>query len=57
MYVLQSGLGVVVATICDIEAEYGWYYEACTKCAGRVTVVAGRMFCGRCKQTRNAIPR
>ncbi|XP_024633955.1 uncharacterized protein [Medicago truncatula] len=53
----DSCVAVVVATICDIEAEHWWYYEACTKCAGRVTIVAGRMFCGRCNQSRNAVQR
>ncbi|KEH29259.1 replication factor-A carboxy-terminal domain protein [Medicago truncatula] len=48
---------IVFASICGIEPEYGWYYDACTKCAGRITIVAGRMFCPRCKQSRNAVPR
>lgn len=49
--------GVVLATICGIESEYSWYYEACTKCAGRVNIIAGRMYCPKCKQGRNAVPR
>lgn len=49
--------GVVLATICGIEGEFGWYYEACTKCAARVKIIAGSMFCPRCNQGRNVVPR
>ncbi|KEH33752.1 DUF223 domain protein [Medicago truncatula] len=47
---------IVLASIIDIEAEYSWYYDACTKCAGRIKIIAGRMFCPRCNQSRNAVP-
>jgi len=50
-------MGTVLATICGLETEYNWYYQACNKCAGRIKLIAGRMFCERCKQSRNAIPR
>lgn len=49
-------IGVVLATICGIEYEYNWFYQACTKCAGRIKVIVGRMFCGRCNQSRNVFP-
>jgi hypothetical protein len=48
---------IVLASIIGIEAEYSWYYDACTKCAGRIKIIAGKMFCSRCKQSRNAVPR
>lgn len=49
--------GIILATICGIESEYNWYYQACTKCAGRVRTVAGRQYCGKCNTRRNAVPR
>lgn len=48
---------IVLATICGIESEYGWYYDSCTKCAARVKIVAGTMYYLRCKQGRNVVPR
>jgi len=48
---------IVLAKICGIESEYGWYYDSCTKCAARVKIVAGKMYCSRCKQGRNVVPR
>lgn len=49
--------GIVLASICGIEHEYNWYYKACAKCAARIKVISGRMFCGRCNQCKNAVPR
>lgn len=48
---------IVFASICGIEPEYNWYYDACTKCAARIKIIAGRMFCARCNQSRNVVPR
>lgn len=49
-------IGIVLATICGIESECSWYYQVCTKCAGRIKLIAGRFFCPRCNQSRNAVP-
>lgn len=48
---------IILASICGIEPEYGWYYDACTKCAGRIKIISGRMFCPKCNQSRNVVPR
>lgn len=53
----DQGCRVVHATIIGIESEYSWYYQACTKCAGRVKSVAGRLFYPKCNTGRNAVPR
>jgi hypothetical protein len=53
----QQCQGIVLATICGIESEYSWYYQACTKCAGRVRTIASRLYCGKCNTGRNAVPR
>lgn len=49
-FFIQQCQGIVLATICGIESEYNWYYQACTKCAGRVKTVAGRLYCGTTKK-------
>jgi hypothetical protein len=40
----------VLGTICGIESENGWYYEACSKCAASVKNVAGSTVQGVSKE-------
>jgi len=53
----QKCHGIVLTTVCNIEKEFSWYYQACTKCAGRVKTIVGQLFCPKCNTGRNVMPR
>lgn len=57
IYVFQKCVGSVLVRTCELETHLGWHYQACTKCASRVTAAAGSLYCDKCKMPRNAIPR
>jgi len=57
VYVLQKCVGSVLVRTCELETHLGWYYQACTKCASKVTTAAGSLYCDKCKMPRTAIPR
>ncbi|XP_045821940.1 uncharacterized protein LOC123914810 [Trifolium pratense] len=49
--------GSVLAWACEFDMDAGWFYQACTKCASRISFVAGQLYCDKCKMPRTAIPR
>ncbi|KAK2454686.1 replication protein A 70 kDa DNA-binding subunit [Trifolium repens] len=49
--------GTVLAWACEIDNESGWFYQACTKCASRITFMGGQLYCVKCNMPRTAIPR
>ncbi|KAK2422330.1 replication protein A 70 kDa DNA-binding subunit [Trifolium repens] len=42
---------------CDIEAALGWYYQSCTVCSTKVTIIDDIISCDRCGEPRTAVPR
>ncbi|XP_058784628.1 replication protein A 70 kDa DNA-binding subunit D-like [Vicia villosa] len=53
----EKCVGTVLARTCELERDLGWYYQACTKCASKVTTRTGVIYCDKCQQPRTAIPR
>ncbi|KAK2375007.1 replication protein A 70 kDa DNA-binding subunit [Trifolium repens] len=49
--------GTVLAWACEIDNESGWFYQACTKCASRITFMGGQLYCVKCNMPRTAISR
>ncbi|GAU38859.1 hypothetical protein TSUD_154220 [Trifolium subterraneum] len=50
-------VGSVLAWACEFDTDAGWFYQACTRCASRITFIAGQLYCEKCKMPRTAIPR
>ncbi|GAU39654.1 hypothetical protein TSUD_18370 [Trifolium subterraneum] len=50
-------VGSVLAWACEFDTDAGWFYQACTRCASRITFIAGQLYCEKCKTPHTAIPR
>ncbi|KAK2428601.1 replication protein A 70 kDa DNA-binding subunit [Trifolium repens] len=37
--------------------KISWFYQACTKCASRITFMGGQLYCVKCNMPRTAVPR
>ncbi|XP_048492458.2 uncharacterized protein LOC125493291 [Beta vulgaris subsp. vulgaris] len=54
----QSGLGVCLATIEDIDTNFSWYYESCKICYKGVKRDGDKITCKRCEKVLKAtVPR
>ncbi|MCH79270.1 replication factor A protein [Trifolium medium] len=42
---------------CELDMDAGWFYQACTSCASRITFMGGQLYCGKCKLPRTVVPR
>ncbi|KAK2410175.1 replication protein A 70 kDa DNA-binding subunit [Trifolium repens] len=49
--------GTVLAWACEIDNEPGWCYQACTRCASRITFMGGQLYCVKCNVPRTSVPR
>ncbi|KAK2378193.1 replication protein A 70 kDa DNA-binding subunit [Trifolium repens] len=49
--------GTVLAWACEIDNESGWCYQACTRCASRITFMGGQLYCVKCNVPRTSVPR
>ncbi|GAU39681.1 hypothetical protein TSUD_320930 [Trifolium subterraneum] len=53
----QKCFGSVLAWAYEFDTDAGWFYQACTRCASRITFIVGQLYCDKCKMPRTAIPR
>ncbi|XP_058784536.1 uncharacterized protein LOC131659346 [Vicia villosa] len=53
----EKCFGSVLVRTCELDTDAGWFYQACSKCASKINIIEGKLYCDRCKMPKTAVPR